>query len=62
MKKSELYRNAIEVVIMECAAVLRDGVKSNTDFETLALLFSDYTMEKHSEERQGEKPKYEEEK
>lgn len=55
MKKSEIYRNAIEAIIAKYSTVLQDGIcLENSDFETLAELFQEYGMEKRSEERSDE--------
>jgi hypothetical protein len=47
MKKSEIYKNAIEAVIGSYEG-------SEKDFETLSTLFSQYFSEKFMEEKGGE--------
>lgn len=55
MKKSEIYRNAIESIISKYSTVLQDGVcLEDLDFETLAELFEEYGIGKRSEERANE--------
>lgn len=55
MKKSELYRNAIDSVIIKYSTILQDrGCLEAADFETLEELFNNYGIEKRSEERVNE--------
>ena len=47
IKKSELYKNAIE-------AVIKDYGNDDNDFETLIMLCDRYDLEKTSEDRKEE--------